>query len=676
MATTPSAEEIKQKLVIALGLLQNGRYEDSKPHFEQVLAVDPNNTAAHYFYGICLHETGLCAKAIPHLQEALKRKPGWPDALYALAAANQACGYTDDALEAINQVIAQQSDHAGAHNLKSLILCDLGEFAEGLGHAETALDLSGGSPSTYVNKGVCLHHLELYADAIEAFEKAISLSPDYALAYKNLANTTLEWGRRNNWPSECYDTFLTHADKALSLLPDDIGVWQNKALITGHTLGIWEDALPAYEKALSLDPDQPELHSDYLMGLHYVSGKTQEELYKAHRDWETRHCVDITPAPQSEFENDRAPDRRLRIGMVSALFCRGPVGFMTYQALSKLPQDAYELYMYADMPPERHDEYAEKYTEIAAKWTDIRGRNSDDIYDLIRGDKIDIMLDLVGHSENGTHLRLFARRLAPIQVEWVGGLFNTSGLEQMDWIIGDAVEIPEAHEAFYTETVYRMPDDYICYEPPESAHDVNPLPAIENGYVTFGNLNNLTKLSDGFIASSAAILNEVPDSRLLLKTKKLDVERVKTRLLRKYKEQGIERDRLILEGGATHQAFLETYNRIDIALDPHPYSGGLTTCEALWMGVPVLTLPGPSFAGRHAASHLTAAGLPDWIAENKEDLMDKATTRAADTAALADLRSRLRDQVKNSALVDSDKFAEELDKAFRHMWQMWVNTPA
>jgi predicted O-linked N-acetylglucosamine transferase (SPINDLY family) len=258
-----------------------------------------------------------------------------------------------------------------------------------------------------------------------------------------------------------------------------------------------------------------------------------------------------------------------------------------------------------------------------------------------------------------------------VQIKWVGMQNHSSGLAEMDWFITDRWETPPGFEPLYSERLLRLPDGYICYSPPPYAPDVVPLPALAKGHITFGCFNNLAKITPRVIATWATILRRLPSARLILKTHQFSDVETAQRVHAEFAVHDIAAARVELRGASRHRAFLGEYNQVDIVLDPFPYSGGLTTCEALWMGVPTVTLPGEIFASRHSASHLSNAGLADWVAADLDGYIDLALARAADLPALAALRAGLRARVKASPLCDAPRFGRHLGAALRHTWRDW-----
>ncbi|MFP6688468.1 MAG: hypothetical protein VCD31_03980, partial [Alphaproteobacteria bacterium] len=306
-------------------------------------------------------------------------------------------------------------------------------------------------------------------------------------------------------------------------------------------------------------------------------------------------------------------------------------------------------------------------------WRTINGWRDEHVAASIRDDCIDILVDMSGHGA-GSRLLVFARKPAPVQVKWVGCQVNTTGMDAMDYFISDSVESPPEDEQWYTEKIVRLPDGYACYEPPNYAPAVSPLPAVSRSHITFGCFNNTTKINRGVIPLWSRLLDRVAGSRLVLKATQFNDAAVRAHYQAMFAEHGIAPSRLDLLGHSPHAELLAHYNDIDIALDPFPFSGCLTTCEALWMGVPVVTMPGQIFAHRHSASFLREVGLTDWVVDTPDQYLRIAERYCSDLDSLAGLRADLRQQVGQPPLCDVPRFARNLEIAFRRMWRKWCET--
>jgi predicted O-linked N-acetylglucosamine transferase (SPINDLY family) len=301
-------------------------------------------------------------------------------------------------------------------------------------------------------------------------------------------------------------------------------------------------------------------------------------------------------------------------------------------------------------------------------WRDTWTMGDETLAEQVRADRIDILFDLAGHT--GERMLVFARKPAPLQATWIGYV-GTTGLTAMDYLIADRYHVPPGSEQHYRERVIRLPEDYVCFDPPSDAPEVGPLPAFQNGFVTFGCFNNSAKISSDVAALWAEVLTRVPRSRLVLRYRWLHDVRTRARYRDWFTSRGIDPARLDFAGGVPPAELLATYNRIDIALDPFPYSGGLTTCEALWMGVPVLTFPGVTFAGRHSLSHLANVGLKQLVAVSPADYVALAVSWTSALDWLADLRHGLRAQMAASPLCDGPRFAAHFLAALRGIWRAW-----
>lgn len=692
-----SSAQIKKKLIETIQLHQNGAVREALKGYKNILKKEPANLAAKMFYGVALEQDGKSAQALKVLNEVLKVAPQSADIYYHLSSVYQSMARLDDAHAAIDQALQIKPDSAVYLSRRAKVLVDEGKPDQGLQDALRALEIQPDYIEALLHTGICYSAMAMFDDAMAMYKKVLSLSPSNAEAANNIGSLymtfekydeAIDWfakamelrpdyGSAHNNIAVCYyqtaeqAKALHHFDKALEYKVGDAGILANKAGVLRH-IGHFDDAVALFEKALKLNPNLPHVHSNYLMALHYIPDLSRKKIYDAHIAYDKKFCAELAPKDPIKFDLDHTTDKKLRVGMVSANFNRHPVGYMILPALDHMDKNKVEFYTYSDLRTDKNDDFTARIKGNSAQWHDTLGVTDVALYEKIKNDNIDILLDLTGHAEGGGRLPVFARRAAPVQVEWIGGLFDTSGLSEMDWIIGDAIEIPEGDDKWYSEQVYRMPDDYVCYEPPHYAADVGPLPALENGFVTFGNLNNPAKINDFSIRLWSKVLMAVPNSKMLFSSRAFSKDILRDRVIDIFSQNDIGVDRLILEEGAGHIDFVATYNRIDIALDPYPYSGGLTTCEALWMGTPVITVPGETFAGRHAATHLYNAGMKDWIAETEDDYVDLAVRWAQNLKGLSELRLSLREKVRGSPLTDGVKFARNLEIAFRTMWKDWA----
>jgi predicted O-linked N-acetylglucosamine transferase (SPINDLY family) len=430
--------------------------------------------------------------------------------------------------------------------------------------------------------------------------------------------------------------------------------------------GRMKEALVQYRQALDLNPAMAGAHSDMLLALNYDPPDTASMLDE-HVKWGRRHGY---AGPNTfQHRNSRETDRPLRVGYVSPDLHKHAVTFffeplLAHHDRSKIVPVCYSL-------GRKSDEVTVRLHSAAAEWRNAFAMNDEQLAGQIHADRIDILVDLAGHmGEN--RLPVFSKKAAPIQVSWLG-YPNTTGLTAIDYRLTDAVVDPPGQtDRFHTERLIRLPRGFLCYQPPASAPPVGPLPVLAAGAVTFGSFNNLSKIASGTIEAWSEILRAVPGSRLLLKNASFTDIPTREPYYRMFEEHGIGRERLDFRGIhlelTDHQL---AYHEADIALDTFPYNGTTTTCEALWMGVPVVALAGDRHAGRVGVSILTQLGLTDLIADSSRDYVRIAVELANDRARLSGLRNSLRQRMADSPLCDATSFARAVEDAYRVMWLKW-----
>lgn len=375
------------------------------------------------------------------------------------------------------------------------------------------------------------------------------------------------------------------------------------------------------------------------------------------------------PLSRLAFANAPDPARRPRLGLVSADLHRHAVSFLVLRAFEALVALGYEIFCYKTDSKRQDDDFSERYKEISLCWRDVSGMDDPALGRQIAEDRIDVLFDLAGHTA-GNRLSLFAMRAAPIQLSWAGYV-GTVGLDTYDGLIADPVEIPPAHDASYIERPIRLPDCYVCYHPPAKAPEVPPLPSLSGGRFTFGCFNRPAKLNSELGKAWARILAQVPDSRILMVYGGLGETSTRDAVYNVLGQGGVPRERVELVGETEQDKLLVAYGEVDVALDPFPYSAGVTTLEAMWMGVPTVTFVGDTFAGRHSAAHLTAAGLGSFCAHSIDDYVAMAVGWTQRRDELAELRRTLRERVAASPLCDAPRFADNLSRELMKLWAEW-----
>ena len=406
--------------------------------------------------------------------------------------------------------------------------------------------------------------------------------------------------------------------------------------------------------------------SNLLVCMNYLPDADPAPLYTEHLSYAARYA-----APLSDeigvHQNTREPERRLRIGYVSADLRRHPTGYFLESVLAAHDPGQVEISCYSDTST--GDEITARLKASCSHWHDCAGLDDATLASRIRDDGIDILVDLSGHTA-GNRLLVFARKPAPVQVAWLG-YFNTTGLDSIDYGLWDSITVPAGSERWFSEKVVRLPHSRFCYTPPEYAPAVAPPPLLEKGYVTYGCFNNLAKLTPEVITLWAGLLQRVPGAHLILKWGSFKDTGVQRRYREMFQQHGIDPARIDLRGASPHGEMLAEYGDMDIALDPFPFSGGLTSCEALWMGVPVVTLAGELPVSRQTMGFLTLVGLSDLAATDLEQYLAIASELGRDTARLQNLRLSLRHTMQASPLCDAVTFTRNLEAAYRSMWRTW-----
>jgi len=583
------------------------------------------------------------------------------DPLLADAMAAQRAGRLADAEALYRQVLAATPGNAQALNLLGAVLGRTGRGEEGLALVKRAIARDKRNPVYRASLGTLLLRLGRPDPAIAAFRAALKLAPDLAAAHNNLGVAYKETGR----VVDAIDAYR----RAVGLADDYAEAWSNLGnALTDMNAG--DEAESAYGKALSLRPDDATAHSNLLLSLNYRADIDEDRLFAAHRDWAARHAGPVTAAA-APHRRDSDPERRLRIGYVSADFRVHSVSFFLTSFLSHHDRDAVEVFGYAAVA--NPDTTTVALRAACDHWRDIRNLDDDAAAAAIRADRIDILVDLGGHTRDN-RLPLFAQRPAPVQVAWLG-YPATTGMTAMDWRLTDAVaDPPGAADSHYSERLVRLDDGFLCYASPTEAPAVAPPPSETAGYVTFASFNNFAKTGPDVLAAWARILEAVPESRLLLKTAIFTDTRARREIGARLAEAGLPSGRVTLLARQPDRGdHLTLYGRADIALDTFPYNGTTTTCEALWMGVPVVTLAGDRHAGRVGASLLAGLGLADLVAADAEDYVAVAAALAENGARRAALRAGLRDRMAASALCDGPGFARRIEAAYRDIWRHWCD---
>ena len=627
-AVAAQPEQPVFRLNLASCLLRGGYsapagVQEAIGHLQQALILAPELEQAHYNLGWALASQGRHREAVMAYQQALRLRPDFAEAWGNLGRSWLELGQFQEALVAYSRAAEREPENAMFQLSLGKVLIQLGRYADALLHCQAALRLEPEHPEGHNQLGLVLDAQGQLSAAIDHYRRAIDLDPGNLKAYNNLANAYQAQGR-----------------------PDL--------------------ALSAFEQVVALEPDSG-FHSNLLLALIYHPELSAETIFARHRAWGERMLQKYPPA--TRHRNSPEPDRPLRIGYVSSVFRHHAASFFFEPVLRGHDRSQFEIFCYSTLS--RPDAVTRRLQASARHWRELQLLDDWAAAALIQRDRIDILVDLDGHTDHN-RLAIFALKPAPIQVTYLG-YPNTTGLSTVDYRLTDTRADPPGQNAeYYSEQLLRLPQNFSCYGPPAESPAVAPLPALKRGYVCFGSFNNLAKLTPGVIALWAQVLRAVPGSRLLLKSRPLDDAPTVQGLQARFAAEGIAASRLSLVGHAPgFAAHLAVYGQIDIALDPFPFNGATTTCEALWMGVPVIALAGRCHAARVGVSMLTSIGRQDLIAADGEAYVGIAQRLAGDLGGLAGLRHRLREDMRVSCLCDTKGFTRSLEAAYRRIWQQW-----
>jgi predicted O-linked N-acetylglucosamine transferase (SPINDLY family) len=465
------------------------------------------------------------------------------------------------------------------------------------------------------------------------------------------------------------DEAVLSYQRVLALRPDAAEAHCNLGAAY-QTLGRYPEAIAAYEQAVLLNPDEPVFWGNLSVSLTYSPSHTPADVRTALRRFDEQLARPL--CDMRLHTNNRQPERRIRVGYVSPDFRKHAVA---YFALPLIEGHTAQVEVFCYYNHRQNDDWTTAFRKAASHWLDCAGMSDAELAERIRADGIDILVDLAGHTENN-RLLTFARKPAPVQLTWMGYV-TTTGMSAMDWRITHADADPEGADPHYSERLWRLPGTMWCYRPLPDMPEVSASPFARNGHITFGCFNRYSKNSPMVLAAWAQILSRVPDSQLVICVPEGEIRQ---QMARFFSERGIHTERLAAFAKLNHQDFWKLHGEVDIALDPFPFGGGTTTCETLWMGVPVVSVTGseggdfsPRFASRMGYAFLNNIGLPELVANTVSQYVDIAVRLAQDPERLAYLRASLRSKMASAPLTDEARFAREMEEAYRAMWRTWCS---
>jgi predicted O-linked N-acetylglucosamine transferase (SPINDLY family) len=716
---------------VALGNVfeEMGLFDLAIEHYRRALLIKPDYAEVHLNLGNALKALGCLSDALASCRRALEINPNFAEALICLGSILHGLKRREEAVESYRRAVAIRPDLAEAHNTLGTLLKELGQFDDAIASYRRALEIAPDSAATHNRLGYALKDLARFDEAVVCFGNALKINPNLVAAHNNLGHAFQVLGKfeaaiasyrraleidpgfveaRSNLGNvfkdlgqldaalDCYrqaleikpdfpevlsnlgsalhdsgrfDEAVESFSRALQIDPD-LAMTHNNLGVAFKELGLLDEAVASISRALAIDPDFVDAHRNRLFVRNYLADQPAPLLLS-----EAQVYGDVVmrkARPYLHWNNLPVRDRRLCVGLVSGDLCNHPVGYFLESVLSALVgRDKNRVEFVAYSSHVSVDVVSERIKACCRTWHSVVGLSDAQLARQIRDDGVDVLIDLSGHTAY-SRLPMFAWKPAPVQVSWLG-YFATTGVAAMDYFIADPWTLPDREEQFFTEKIWYLPETRLCFTPPDLDVPVSLLPALNNQYVTFACFNHLTKMGDEVVATWARILTAVPNSRLFLRAKQMSENSVRERIVERFLAHGVGATQLMLEGPVSRTDYLAAYQEVDMVLDPFPYPGGTTTVEALWMGVPVLTLAGERFLSRQGVGFLMNAGLPEWIAVDIDDYVARAVLHASDLQSLALLRKDLRKSVLASPIFDAPRFARHFESALRGMWKKWCD---
>lgn len=652
------AMELSNALQLANGHHQAGRLSEAEAVCKQILGISPNHPDAMYLLGMIAYQIGMHDVAAVFFDQVIEVKPHDADVHNNLGVALMAQGQLAEATTSFQKAISLQPKHPNAHYNLGNAFKDQGKLTEAITHYQKAISITPDHAELYNNLGNALHAQGKQTEAVARYRQALRINPSLAEVHYNMGDALRELGH--------LDEAIAFGRQALLIKPDYAMAYTHLAN-TLQAQGRLEEAIACYWQALAIKPDSANTYSNLLYTMQYMSTVTPAEVFSEHQRYAERYETPLK-AHWQPHTNSSDPERRLRIGYVSADFRDHAVAFFIEPILVSHDKSQVEVYCYYNHT--KHDGHTERIAAYADHWLACASMSDAQLAERIRADGIDILVDLSGHTGHN-RLLVFARKPAPVQVTWIGYPGST-GLTAMDYrITNEGVDPPGLTERYHSESLIRMPDTSVAYRPEPDCPPVNPLPALTSDAFIFASMNNLIKINQSVIKLWASILDAIPHARLMLGN--VTDRGVQQQMIEQFRKAGVAADRLILQPRMSLSDYLALHHKIDLALDPFPYNGGTTTMHSLWMGVPVITMAGEHMASRCAVPLLSRVGLSEFITHNEEEYLQCATQMAQNLPSLNRIRQSIRDRMSESSC-EPGTVTRHLEAAYREAWRKWCAT--
>lgn len=682
---------VESRVRLGRSLVMRKRYAEAGPLLEELVRLKPDRAEIWNLLGIARQELRELTSAQEAFTRALSINPNLIQARNNQGSCYLAGANPKAALECFDAVLSVDPLYYETLNNRVVALLDLGQSAEAEKAAESALESYPDAAPLHLNLGSAYLQQGNGYLAAQSYRKALELEPGFGEAHFNLAvlyGDTEHLGEAIDFLNKEIESRGETVDllnrlaiaymaklsfvkseetcrKILAMQPEFAPVY----ITLGNVLSLMgncQGAQDAYLRALDLRPDDFRVHSNLLFESNYLYSCSTRAIFEKHLEWARKHEQPLL-SQRKQILPEPGPQRRLKIGYVSPDFLSHPVGYLIRGIIRHHDKENFEIHCYAHVA--RPDSLTNEIRQSVDVWHDTTGLNDVALADKVVEDRIDILVDLVGHTA-GHRLPLFALKPAPVQVTWLG-YFHSTGMESIDYFITDPFTSPRDGGQYFSEIPVYLPHTRFCYSPPGYAPAVAEPPFLKNGFITFGCFNKLAKMTDETVAAWAQILERLPDARLWLKSAALNEAAVCEQVRNRFLARGIDPERIELHPPSGHLEMFNEYGEIDIALDPFPYTGGITTFEALWMGVPVITLAGKGVVARQSVSALANLGLTDLAFETIPQYVEGAVELASDKDRLQELRQTLRPVMEQSPLCELAGFTRDLENLYRRMWHAW-----
>tara|TARA_B100001123_G_scaffold449108_1_gene613093 strand:+ start:1595 stop:3574 length:1980 start_codon:yes stop_codon:yes gene_type:complete len=648
--------ETKEDIKFILQLFNSNKLEEAKKEIDKQIIKHPNSYVLYNILGAILTNQDYLEQAVTKYKKAIELNPNYAQAYNNLGTTYHKLNKMNEAIDCYKKALNIKKDFAEAFNNIGNAMREINKSKDALPYFEKAIAIKPDYAEAYYNLGAAYERLrDKKKLAVENYQKAIKIKPDYAEAYNSLGMMFSDLAD--------FDKSLVSYNKAIELKPNYEKAHNNLGNLLSN-FGKYDEAQKSYEKAIKIKPDYEKAYSNLLFNLNYkLDFDPNSYLLKAKNF--RLNCKTIKKNFSFKYKYETKP-KKLRIGLVSADFGNHPGGFFSLSTLRELRNKNFELIAYA--PIDRNDEFSFHFKPLFLKWHSIEKQSDEEVIKKIFDDGIHILMDLQGHSAKN-RLPIFMYKPAPVQLSWLGQ--GSTGIDEIDYFIGSPHVTPKNEEKHYVEKIFRLPEISQCFTEPDFDVKIKNLPALKNKFITFGSVNKLSKVNDDVIALWSKVLLSVANSKLFLKNIDFDDHRYKENTINRFNKHNISENRLILHGHSkTRKELLETYNKIDICLDPFPFQGNTSTIEAVWMGVPVLTLKGDRYLFHFGESINSNLNMHNWIAKNKEDYVEKAIKFSSDTNQLSKIRASLRNTALQSPVFDAPKFANHFSDM---LWTIWNN---